>query len=122
MSPSLLPFDEESRQRLAGDYPFFQEVTVTADKYSDLEADYQGLNVGSMHLITSAETDDELVYQLTKTLWENRTAVADKHPAGRAINERNVARYTGTEFHPGAERFYREAGIWPEEGGGVSEE
>lgn len=110
----FVPFEPAVRETLVADYPFFQPAKVTADKYSDLEADFEGLNVGSMHLITSAAEDDEMVYQLTKTIWENRQSIAEKHPAGRAINEANVARFTGTEFHPGAIRFYREIGIWPE--------
>lgn len=113
----FVPFDEDTRQQLAADYPFFQLATIPADAYSDLTEDYPGLNVGSMHLITSADADEELVYRITKTLWENRQSVADKHPAGRAINEANVARYTGTPFHPGAERYYREIGVWPEAAG-----
>lgn len=113
----FLPFDEEKRQELARDYPFFQLATIPADAYSDLTEDYPGLNVGSMHLITYADADEELVYQVTKTMWENRQAIAEKHPAGRAINEANVARNTGTPFHPGAERYYREIGIWPEADG-----
>ena len=113
----FLPFEEETRQALAADYPFFQLATIPADAYSDLTEDYPGLNVGSMHLITSSDADEELVYEITKTLWENRQSVADKHPAGRAINEANVARYTGTPFHPGAERYYREIGVWPEDAG-----
>lgn len=113
----FVPFDEETRQQLAADYPFFQLATIPADAYSDLSEDYPGLNVGSMHLIASADADEELVYRITKTLWDNRQSVADKHPAGRAINEANVARYTGTPFHPGAERFYREIGVWPEAAG-----
>ena len=73
------------------------------------------MNVGSMHLITSADQDEELVYQVTKTIWENRASVVERAAAGRAINEANVVRNTGTDFHPGAIRFYEEIGIW---GGG----
>lgn len=107
----FLPFDEQVRQQLIEQYPFFHSATVPAGTYSGLEEDYVGLNVGSMHLITSADQDDELIYQITKTMWENREEIAAKHPAGRAINEKNVARDTGTPFHPGAARFYREVGI-----------
>ena len=113
----FLPFDEEKRQQLARDYPFFQLATIPADAYSDLSEDYPGLNVGSMHLITSADADEELIYQITRTIWENRQAIAGRHPAGRAINEANAARNTGTPFHPGAERYYREIGVWPEDAG-----
>jgi hypothetical protein len=95
------------------DYPFFSEITVKAGTYPDLKKDYLGLNVGTMHLITSAAQDDEFVYQITRTLWENRAKIS--HPAAKKfINEENAARFTGTEFHPGAIRFYKEIGIWPE--------
>ena len=111
----FIPFGADEVEQLVTDYPFFQKIPVTQDKYTDLTADFAGMNVGSMHLITHADQSDELVYQLTKTMWENRTEIADKHPAGRAINEKNVARFTGTEFHPGAIKFYQEIGIWPED-------
>jgi len=109
----FIPFDSAVRKKLVADYEFFQPFTIAKDKYSDLDKDFEGLNVGSMHLITSAGLDDEVAYQLTKTIWEQRAEIAGKHPAGRAINEKNAARYTGTEFHSGAVRFYKEIGIWP---------
>ena len=74
-----------------------------------------------MHLITSASTDEETAYRLTKTLYENREQVVAKHAAGRAINPNNVARDTGTLFHPGARRFYREIGVWPGDAPGEDE-
>ena len=94
-------------------YPFYFPVPVKADVYSDLDEDLTGINVGNMHLITHAGVDEDLVYNLTKLMYENRDQVAEKHPAGKAINPKNAVRDTGTPFHPGAIRFYKEAGIWP---------
>ena len=113
----FIPFGEGERTKLVEDYPFFQPFTITKDKYPDLTGDYAGLNVGSMQLITSADQDEELIYGITKLIWENREAIAGQHPAGKAINEKNVARFTGTEFHPGAIKFYQEIGLWAEEAG-----
>lgn len=109
----FIPFEDAAKQALLADFPFFAEATIPAETYRNQTEAYAGLNVGSMHLITSADADEELVYQATKTLYENRQAVVEKHPAGRAINRANVIRDTGTEFHPGAIRYYREIGIWP---------
>lgn len=109
----FLPFEPAARERLLADYPFFAPATVPAGTYPGQEADFVGLNVGSMQLIASAGADEDLVYRVTKTLYEQRAQVVERHPAGRAINPANAARETGTPFHAGAERFYREAGIWP---------
>ncbi len=110
----FVPFEEEARQNLIENYAFFHPALVKAETYRGQTEDYPCLNVGSMHLIVSASQDEETVYQLTKALYENRAEVVAKHPAGKAINPENAARFVGTDFHPGAIRFYREIGIWSE--------
>lgn len=110
----FLAFDPEARTGLVERYPFFAPAVVPAGTYPGQDEDFPGLNVGSMHLVTRADADDELVYQVTKTLYEARAQVVERHPAGRAINPANAPRDTGTPFHPGAERYYREIGIWPQ--------
>ena len=72
------------------------------------------MNVGAMHLITSTGQAEEDVYLFTKILYEHRADVVKKHPAGKAINPKNVVKDTGTLFHPGAVRYYKEIGIWRE--------
>ena len=109
----FIPFDPAALAQLVEEYLFFRPATIPAGTYRGIDIDYPGLDVGSMHLITRGGSDEELVYRLTKTLYENREQVVAKHPAGRAINPKNAARDTGTLFHPGARRFYREIGIWP---------
>ncbi|MGI9505120.1 MAG: TAXI family TRAP transporter solute-binding subunit, partial [Geminicoccaceae bacterium] len=48
-------------------------------------------------LVTSAQQDDELIYEITKALWSD-TAL-------EGIEGLDVP------LHPGAERFYKEAGL-----------
>jgi len=108
---AFIPFDTDAHQQLIEKYPFFHPASIPAGTYKGMDVDYTGLNVGSMHLITAASQPDDFVYAITKTIWENRIEIAEKHPAGKAINEKNVARETGTPYHPGAIKFYKEAGI-----------
>ena len=114
MDVQFLPFGDAEKQQLTSDFVFFRPATIPAGTYRNQTEAFNGLDVGSMHLITSADVPDDLVYNVTKLLYENRESVVEKHAAGRAINPNNVVRDTGTEFHPGAIRFYREIGIWTE--------
>lgn len=121
----FVPFDEAIVNDLIEKYPFFLEAKIPEKNkdgnatYKGMDEDFAALNVGSMQLITHANVDEDLIYNLTKTIWENRAEIAKQHKAGNAINKENVTRFTGTEFHPGAIKFYREIGIWkdsPEDG------
>ena len=118
----FVPFDEDARQRLVDEYVFFRPATIPAGTYRGQNEPFEGLDVGSMHLITSAGVDEDLVYEVTRTLYQQRESVVEKHAAGRAINPGNVVRDTGTEFHPGAVRFYREIGIWPQSEASATQE
>lgn len=112
---TFVPFDPAAVERLVTGYTFFEHATIPAGTYTGLDADFHGLDVGSMHLIVAAGAPEELVYAMVETIWEHRAEVAERHAAGRAIRPEVVVRDTGTAFHPGAIRFYRDAGLWPEE-------
>jgi len=110
----FVPYDPAAVDALVEEYVFYNPATVPGGTYRNHDEDFRGLDVGSMHLITAASQDEDLVYRVTKALYENREQVVQRHAAGNAINPRNVVRNTGTTFHPGAIRYYREIGIWPE--------
>jgi TRAP transporter TAXI family solute receptor len=110
----FIPFDEAAKQSLFQEYPFFSAITVPANTYKGQTEPFASMNVGSMHLITAEAVDENIVYEFTKTLYTHRTEVVKRHPAGKAINPKNVVKDTGTPFHPGAIRFYREIGVWIE--------
>ena len=110
----FIPFEEAAKQSLFEDYPFFNAVTIPADTYKGQTEPFPSMNVGAMHLITAENADENMVYEFTKTLYTHRAEVVKRHGAGKAINPKNVVKDTGTDFHPGAIRFYREIGIWNE--------
>ena len=115
MDITFIPYGDDEKMRLVDQYLFFRPATIPAETYRGQTEPFEGLDVGSMHVITSAGAPDDLVYNVTRLLYENRELVVEKHAAGRAINPNNVVRDTGTEFHPGAIRFYQEAGVWPQQ-------
>jgi len=109
----FIPFDADARQKLIDKYAFFHPATIPGGTYKGLDDAFDGLNVGSMHLITSASQDESLIYEVTKTIWENRAEIAEQHPAAKFIREDNAARDTGIPYHAGAVRFYQEIGVLP---------
>ncbi|MBI4519678.1 MAG: TAXI family TRAP transporter solute-binding subunit [Gemmatimonadetes bacterium] len=109
----FVPFDEAATENLVRDYIFFDRAVIPAGTYRGQTMDFACLDTGSMHLIASADQPEDLVYRVTKALYEAREQVVQRHAAGASINPANVVRDTGTEFHPGAVRYYREIGIWP---------
>ena len=71
----FLKFDEAAVEKLKK-YPFYFNVPIPADKYSDLNEDLQGINVGNMQLLTHANVAEDVVYNFTKIMYENRANIA----------------------------------------------
>lgn len=58
------------------------------------------------------DLDDELVYQVTKAFWDNIEQVTSDAPWAKALSIEHAAQEKGLiKLHPGAARYYREAGF-----------
>ncbi|MCA9159536.1 MAG: TAXI family TRAP transporter solute-binding subunit, partial [Planctomycetales bacterium] len=107
----LIPYDTEAKQKLIADYSFFEAAVIPAGTYNGIDAQYDGLNVGSAHLITHKSVDEQTVYDFAKLVYEHRAEIAERHRAALNIRPETVAVQSGVDYHPGAERFYREIGV-----------
>jgi TRAP transporter TAXI family solute receptor len=113
----FLPYDEAAKQGLLEQFPFYSAVTVPGGTYKGVDAEFAGMSVGWAHLIAHQSLDEEVVYQFTKLLWENREKVATRNRAAAGIKPESAAQNNGVPYHPGAEKYFREIGIWPEQAG-----
>lgn len=59
---------------------------------------------------TTTKMDDETAYQLTKTYWESKAAMGESAPWWNGVAPELMSNING-QFHPGAVRYYQEAGI-----------
>ncbi len=107
----LLPIDGPQAEGLRMASPFFANDAVPAATYKDV-AGVNTLSVGAQW-VTSAKVDAETVYQITKALYSDTTqkTLAAGHAKGKLITLKNAVMGAGIPFHPGAERFYKEAGV-----------
>ena len=62
-------------------------------------------------VFTNSKMSDDVVYNVVKALYENSDALEIAYQTeGKKVR---FAVESGIPFHPGAERFYREVGLWP---------
>ena len=102
----LAPNAEELRTLLNLDY--YYEVTIPAGTYASMKEDIQ--TVGSWCLLSCmADADEEVVYQLIKSIFENLNQVHEIHAAANYIQSENLI-YADIEYHPGAIRYFEEQG------------
>lgn len=106
----FVSFDEEDMDAITEAYPYYHAGTISADVYGTSE-DRTVLG-GTSNLFVSTSVPEALVYETTKALWEGRSAYVDSHPSQARLDEELVRIQAGIiPFHPGAQRFFEEAGV-----------
>ncbi len=85
-------------------------ATIPANTYQGQTADVPTLAVGNF-FITHDGVDEETVYQMTKLMFENLPTLVAAHKAASGIKLETALNGMPVPLHPGAERYYREAGL-----------
>lgn len=107
----LVPITGPQADKILKDYPFFAADVVPAGTYKDV-GETKTISVNAQW-VTSAKVADDTVYGVTKALWNanTRRLLDAGHAKGKAIRKETALQGLGVPLHPGAERFYREAGL-----------
>lgn len=113
---SLLPIAGPEAEDIRERYPFFHQDRIAAGAYFNVPST-ETLSVGAQWLV-SADVPEDLVYGMTKALWhENTRPLLDKgHPKGRLIDMDSAFDGLVVPMHPGAVRYYLDAGVTAPDG------
>ena len=105
----FVSFTEEQIATLQEAAPYTASTTIDSDMYNYVEEDV--LTPAAVQtIIASEDMDEDLVYEITKTSWENWDKVVELVPAAGSVSIEDASSMVG-KIHPGALRYYEEVGI-----------
>jgi len=92
--------------------PYFGKTTLPAGFYPAAEAPRDILTFGTRAtLVTAASVPEAAVYTLTKAIIENLEEIQAAHPALSVLSPKEMPEGLTAPIHPGALKYFKEAGI-----------
>jgi TRAP transporter TAXI family solute receptor len=107
-----LEFDEASLDKVTAEYPFIKKLTIPAQTYKGMDGEFLAVDSGATQLLVHENADPDYIYLIAKTIYENRSTVAEMHPAGKEITPERAAIDIGIDYHEGSLRYFNEIKIW----------
>jgi uncharacterized protein len=107
----LVPVAGPEVDRLIAETPYYAKATIPGGLYRGNDGPTRTFGVRAT-LVTTAATPDDVVYLVVKSVFENFEEFKSLHTALAQLDRREMARASLTApLHPGAQRYYREAGL-----------
>ncbi|MDO8909863.1 MAG: TAXI family TRAP transporter solute-binding subunit [Pseudohongiella sp.] len=107
---TLLQFTQEELDAINEKYPLWDWYEFPPGTYpnqNELVRTIASPNV----LAVRSDVPEDVVYEITKTMWENLAALQDIHAATKDMKIELAVSGLGAPLHPGAVRYYRERGL-----------
>ncbi|MFN3459661.1 MAG: TAXI family TRAP transporter solute-binding subunit, partial [Oceanibaculum sp.] len=106
---TVLSFTDAQREAILKADPMSGPLTIAAGTYKgqDKPVNTVGVPVGAF---TTTDMDDETAYFITRNFWQQREALAKDNPWWAGVSPEMVNQL-GTRLHPGALKYYKEAGV-----------
>jgi len=107
---TILNVTEEEAAQMDGGRNLWTPYTLAAGTYPGVDVDVQTIAQPNF-LAVNADVDEEHVYMLTKTIYENLAFLQAIHPATKAMDVQKAMAGLPVALHPGAARYYKEVGL-----------
>lgn len=108
-SITVVPVDGAEADALMSKYPYYTKYTLSADTYAGMTGAVDTLAVKATFIVSN-KLSEELVYNMTKALFESKDAITAANAKGAELDVNAAAKKELVPFHPGAEKYYKEVG------------
>ncbi|MGR3661601.1 MAG: TAXI family TRAP transporter solute-binding subunit [Paracoccaceae bacterium] len=107
---TILDVTEEQAAAMDGGRNLWVPFTIVAGTYPGQAKDVNTIAQPNF-LAVNADVDENHVYMLTKTMYENLGFLVAIHPATKAMAVERAMAGLPVPLHPGAARYYKEVGL-----------
>ena len=105
----LVPIDGDIAKKLMADCPFYTAHIIPAGTYNGQTEDVATVTVKAT-LIVDANASEDDVYNLTKAIFDNASAIAAENAKGNELSIENAVSGMAAPFHAGAAKYFAEKG------------
>lgn len=109
-SAYLVPIDGDVATTLMNSSKFYTTYKIPANTYTGQTEEVTTVTVKAT-LIVSATTSEDDVYNITKAIFENASAITTAHAKGAELSLKNATEGMTAPFHKGAAKYFAEKGI-----------
>ncbi len=107
----LIPVTGPEVDQLLAQNPYDVKSVIPGGMYPGNDQDVETFGVKAT-LVTRADVPDDVVYEVTKAVFEHLDEFKKLHPAFAALQKQEmVAQALSAPLHPGAAKYYKEAGL-----------
>lgn len=106
----LLSMKEDEISEAVKNYPFFAPFSIPANTYRGQEEEVRTVATLSI-LVVKEDMAEEMVFQITKAIFENLQTLKDAHAMGTFISRERALDGIGIPLHDGAKKYYKEVGM-----------
>ena len=90
--------------------PGYTLVTIPKGTYPKQDKDVKVIGYAT-HIVASCKLPADTVYAMTKAMAQNVSSMAAVNKSMASLTPKGMAEDIGVPFHPGAAKYYKEAGI-----------
>jgi TRAP transporter TAXI family solute receptor len=107
----IIPIKKDMMDKILKKYPYYSSSVIPANAYPQIDYDTPALKWVGL-VITYADMDTDLVYQIAKTVCKDHLDEFKQcHAQARKLTTKDMFQGMSIPWHPGAAKFWKEAGL-----------